>query len=170
MLGVLVVLTAITLPGILRWQRALPMERAVSLLQLQLQETRAAAVRSGEEWYLILPHANVPGRREPAATDHARNQPHAFVLPEGVRCEIIEINETSDSQPELQTQITFHPDGTVRACRIRVTTNDGIVTILQIHRMTGMATIVQLQERERTQNAVPEAIASQWTQRRGTIS
>ena len=141
-LGVLTVLTAITLPGVLRWQRALPMEHAVSMLQLQLQETRAAAVRSGEAWSLILPHASEPGRRAPVAASQDKIQQHPFRLPAGMRCEIIEPADTATPRQNSIRQIVFQPDGTVRGCRLRITTNDGIVTILQIHRLNGMATMI----------------------------
>lgn len=161
-LGVLVVLTAMTLPGILRWQRAMPMEQAVSIMQLQLQETRAAAVRSGEAWSLLLPDINEPGRREPVTASQETNQQQRFRLPAGIHCEIIEAAGTSGSRREPPNQIVFQPDGTVRSCRIRITTNDGIVTILQIHRMTGLATVVQNGDCKPDQKLRPDIIASKY--------
>ena len=168
-LGVLVVLTAITLPGILRWQRALPLEQAVSILQLQLQETRAAAVRSGEAWSLILPHPHEPWRREPVIASQDRIQHYRFRLPAGIRCEIIEPAGTPSSRQEPQKQIVFQPDGTVHGCRLRITTNDGIVTILQIHRMTGLATVVRNGNRDLNQKLRPQAIASKCPERRSKV-
>ncbi len=156
-LGVLVVLTAITLPGILRWQRALPMEQAVSMLQLQLQETRAAAIRSGEAWCLILPHASEPGRRQPLASSQVRNHVHSFRIPAGTSCDIIDAVGSQNQRPEATKQIVVQPDGTVRACRIRITTDTGIVTTLQIHRLTGTATVVQILVREQAAEIVASA-------------
>jgi Tfp pilus assembly protein FimT len=146
-LGILVILTAVTLPGILRWQRAMPMEQAVSMLQLQLQETRGAAIHSGEAWSLILPNAGTPGRRQPLRTSQAGNQEYLFRLPAGIRCEIIEPVDTAHQRAKSTAQIVFQPDGTVRDCSLRITTDTGLVTILQIHRMTGMATITQVRVR-----------------------
>ena len=59
-LSVLVVLTAMRLPATLRWQRGLAMERAISIIQIQVQETRLAAIRSGEPWSLVLPQPGIP--------------------------------------------------------------------------------------------------------------
>ncbi len=58
MLVVLAILTlaaAVSLPGIQRLQRGMALDRAVSLLQTELQEARFQAIRSGEPWILELP-------------------------------------------------------------------------------------------------------------------
>jgi Tfp pilus assembly protein FimT len=67
-LSLMVVLTSLTLPGVLRWQNGVGMERALSLLQVQLQETRLCAIKSGEPWKLVLPQNGRPGQRHQNAS------------------------------------------------------------------------------------------------------
>ena len=141
-LCVLVVLTSLTLPGVLRWQRGMPMEQAISILQLQLQETRLAAIRAGETWLMVLPQNRTPGRRHPADDAIATDPKLQFSFPAEIQCRDESKNATS-------SPITCHPDGTVSDRCLRLIDADGRVTILQIDRLTGTANVIPLQTAHR---------------------
>jgi prepilin-type N-terminal cleavage/methylation domain-containing protein len=134
-LSVLVVLTAMSLPAVLRWQQGLPMEQAISILQLQLQETRIAAIRSGETWVLKLPGRHTAGRRYPETNAAQESPDWQFVLPARIRCQ----TQQSESADFI---IVCRPDGTVTECRLSLIDADGRVTIFQVDRLTGAASTV----------------------------
>ncbi len=134
-LSLMVVLTSLTLPGVLRWQNGVGMERALSLLQVQLQETRLCAIRSGEPWKLVLPQNGRPGQRYQSAQSVIVDKRHQFNWPAGISCLSIE-SQTSE------IEITCHPDGTVSACTLQFKDTHGQQTMLQIDRLTGAASIV----------------------------
>ncbi len=143
-LSLLLVMMSIALPGVRRWQRLMPLEQAVSLLQLQLQETRVAAIRSGEAWCLVLPSAGSPGRRHPLNERQAETSRFQFRMPAGVRCDVL-ASPTGHltGNPSDPGRIVFHADGTVEQTCVRIVTEDGGVTTLKVNRLTGTATIVQ---------------------------
>ena len=133
-LSVLVVLTAISLPATLRWQRGLAMERAISVLQLQIQETRLAAIRSGEPWSLVLPQPGIAGQRHPThqpATNQARL---SFQWPAGIQCHDMRTEQ-------LAEPVLFQPDGTISGRLLRLTDANGHHTFLHIDRLTGTASV-----------------------------
>ena len=134
-LSLMVVLTSLTLPGVLRWQNGVGMERALSLLQVQLQETRLCAIKSGEPWKLVLPQNGRPGQRHQNATPVMVDKRHEFSWPAGISCLSIE-SQTSE------IAITCNPDGTVSACTLQFKDTHGQQTMLQIDRLTGAASIV----------------------------
>ena len=134
-LSLMVVLTSLTLPGVLRWQNGVGMERAVSLLQVQLQETRLCAIKSGEPWKLVLPQNGRPGQRRPSVVPVMVEKRHEFNWPAGVSC----LNTESQTS---EIVITCHPDGTVTACTLQFKDAHGQQTMLQIDRLTGAACIV----------------------------
>lgn len=134
-LSLMVVLTSLTLPDVLRWQNGVGMERALSMLQVQLQETRLCAIKSGEPWKLVLPQNGRPGQRHQNATPVMVNKRHEFNWPAGISC----LNtETQTSE----IAIICHPDGTVTACTLQFKDAHGQQTMLQIDRLTGSACIV----------------------------
>ena len=133
-LSVLVVLTAMSLPATLRWQRGLAMERAISIIQIQVQETRLAAIRSGEPWSLVLPQPGVPGRRYPNHLPAAHNATWDFQWPAGIQC------HDMPSQ-QFPGPIFFQPDGTVSERFLRLADSNGQSTFLQLDRLTGSASI-----------------------------
>jgi prepilin-type N-terminal cleavage/methylation domain-containing protein len=157
-LSVLVVLFSLTLPGIQRWQKALPLEQAISTLQLQLQETRLAAIRSGQPWQLILPAAGLPGRRCPANAHLDGARTTTFQLPPGILCQINSPSGPSSASPSSASvsaspssasahadssvrSITFQPDGTVTPRILCLITADRQQAMLRIERLTGLATV-----------------------------
>lgn len=148
-LSVLVVLFSLTLPGIQRWQKALPLEQAISTLQLQLQETRLAAIRSGQPWQLILPAAGLPGRRCPANAHLDGAPTTTFQLPPGILCQINSPSSPSSASPSSASahadssvrSITFQPDGTVTPRILCLITADRQQAMLRIERLTGLATV-----------------------------
>ena len=134
-LSLMVVLTSLTLPGVLRWQNGVGMERALSLLQVQLQETRLSAIKTGESWTLVLPQNGRPGQRHQNAESVLVDKRHEFNWPTGISC----LNtETKTSE----IAIICHPDGTVTACTLQFKDAHGQQTMLQIDRLTGAACIV----------------------------
>jgi prepilin-type N-terminal cleavage/methylation domain-containing protein len=134
-LSLMVVLTSLTLPGVLRWQNGVGMERALSLLQVQLQETRLCAIKTGEPWKLVLPQNGRPGQRLQNAMSAMLDKRHEFHWPAGISC----LNtETQTSE----TAIICNPDGTVTACTLQFKDAHGQQTMLQIDRLTGAACIV----------------------------
>jgi prepilin-type N-terminal cleavage/methylation domain-containing protein len=133
-LSVLVVLTAMSLPATLRWQRGLAMERAISIIQIQVQETRLAAIRSGEPWSLVLPQPGVPGRRYPNHLPAAHNATWDFQWPAGIQCHDL-------PSQQFPGPIFFQPDGTVSERFLRLADSNGQSTFLQIDRLTGSASI-----------------------------
>jgi prepilin-type N-terminal cleavage/methylation domain-containing protein len=134
-LTVLIVLTAMALPAVLRWQRGLPMEQAISILQRQLQETRVAAIRSGETWVLRLPSRETPGCRYAVTSTAIENPQWQFVLPASIRWQV--------QRPEDSVgMVVCRPDGTVTECRLALIDADGHLTIFQVDRLTGTASIV----------------------------
>jgi prepilin-type N-terminal cleavage/methylation domain-containing protein len=134
-LSLMVVLTSLTLPGVLRWQNGVGIERALSLLQVQLQETRLCAIKSGESWTLVLPQNGRPGQRLQNAMSATLEKRHEFNWPAGISC----LNtETQTSE----IAIICHPDGTVTACTLQFIDAHGQQTMLQIDRLTGAASIV----------------------------
>jgi prepilin-type N-terminal cleavage/methylation domain-containing protein len=134
-LSLMVVLTSLTLPGVLRWQNGVGMERAVSLLQVQLQETRLCAIKSGEPWTLVLPQNGRPGQRRQNAQSVTVDKRYEFNWPAGISC----LNtETQTSE----IAIICNPDGTVTACTLQFKDSHGQQTMLQIDRLTGAACIV----------------------------
>ena len=134
-LSLMVVLTSLTLPGVLRWQNGVGMERALSLLQVQLQETRLSAIKTGESWKLVLPQNGRPGQRLQNAMSATLDKRHEFNWPAGISC----LNtETKTSE----IAIICHPDGTVTACTLQFKDAHGQQTMLQIDRLTGAACIV----------------------------
>ena len=133
-LCVLVVLTSMALPTVLRWQRGMPMEQAISTLQLQLQETRLAAIRSGETWLMVLPQNRTLGRRHPADNANVTDLKLQFAFPTEIQCQ----DESKDANV---SPIACHPDGTVSDRRLRLIDAGGRVTILQIDRLTGTASV-----------------------------
>lgn len=124
-LSVLVVLTAMSLPAVLRWQQGLPMEQAISILQLQLQETRIAAIRSGETRVLKLPGRHTAGRRYPESNAAPESPDWQFVLPARIRC------QTQQSE-SADFMIICRPDGTVTECRLSLIDADGRATIFRL--------------------------------------
>ena len=142
-LGVLVVLASLTLPAMLRWQRGMPMEQAISTLQLQLQETRLAAIRSGEPWSLTLPQAGKAGHRHPVSESRTDDRRMQFQWPAGIQCE--------DSRARDAREIVFQADGVVSERRLKLVDQHGHQTILRIDRLTGQATIVK--ERQQASRA-----------------
>lgn len=134
-LSLMVVLTSLTLPGVLRWQNGVGMERALSLLQVQLQETRLCAIKSGEPWKLVLPQNGRPGQRQQTAESVMVDKRHEFSWPAGISC----LNMETQT-PEIA--IICHPDGTVTACTLQFKDAHGQQTMLQIDRLTGAASIV----------------------------
>lgn len=142
-LSLLVVLISLALPGIRRWQRSMPLEQAISLLQLQLQETRVAAIRSGEAWCLVLPSAGSPGRRHPLNERQEQTSQFQFQMPAGIRCEVLAspIDQRS-GRPSDTGRLVFHADGTVEQSCLQIVTEDGSVVTLNVNRLTGTATIV----------------------------
>jgi prepilin-type N-terminal cleavage/methylation domain-containing protein len=134
-LSLMVVLTSLTLPGVLRWQNGVGMERALSLLQVQLQETRLCAIKTGESWKLVLPQNGRPGQRLQNAMSTMLDKRHEFNWPAGISC----LNtETQTSE----IAIICHPDGTVTACTLLFKDAHGQQTMLQIDRLTGATSIV----------------------------
>ena len=134
-LSLMVVLTSLTLPGVLRWQNGVGMERALSLLQVQLQETRLSAIKTGESWTLVLPQNGRPGQRHQNAESVLVDKRHEFNWPTGISC----LNtETQTSE----IAIICHPDGTVTAYTLQFKDAHGQQTMLQIDRLTGAASIV----------------------------
>ena len=139
-LAILVSLTAVSLPSIMRWQRGLPLDQAVSLLQIQLQETRLAAVRSGETWVLELPTNAAAGfRRSAKATSSDRPQSlnAAFQWPRGVRCE----DSTSKNRRQQLDPVICRPDGTVSERTLRLIDTHGAMIIIHLDRLTGTARV-----------------------------
>lgn len=134
-LSLMVVLTSLTLPGVLRWQNGIGMERALSLLQVQLQETRLCAIKTGEPWKLVLPQNGRPGQRHQSAMPVVTDKRHQFNWPAGISCLSVE-SQTSE------IAITCHPDGTVTACTLQFKDAHGQQTMLQIDRLTGATSIV----------------------------
>ncbi len=141
-LGILVVLTSVTLPSILRWQRGLSMEQGISTLQIQLQETRLAAIRSGEAWNLVLPQNQSPGLRQAVRDTAAVDRRLQFHWPGGLKCSELS-PATSTSRSDQPTRIICQPDGTVSDCTLRLTDSNGHQTLLRIDRLTGMASVIQ---------------------------
>jgi prepilin-type N-terminal cleavage/methylation domain-containing protein len=139
-LAILVSLTAVSLPSIMRWQRGLPLDQAVSLLQIQLQETRLAAVRSGETWVLELPTKAAAGYRR-SANATSSDQPQllnaAFQWPKGVRCE----DNTAGSRRQQLDPVICRPDGTVSERTLRLIDTHGAVVIIHLDRLTGTARV-----------------------------
>ena len=111
------------------------MERAVSLLQVQLQETRLCAIKSGEPWKLVLPQNGRPGQRYQNAMSVMLDKRHEFNWPAGISCLNME-TQTSE------IAIICHPDGTVTACTLQFKDAHGQQTMLQIDRLTGATCIV----------------------------
>lgn len=134
-LCVLVVLTSMALPAVLRWQRGMPLEQAISILQMQLQETRLAAIRSGESWIIVLPQDQTPGRRGPASNSTGDDRRFQFVLPARIQCR-------DQSTGENAGPIFCHPDGTVSDRQLELQDSDGRLTILKIDRLTGTASVI----------------------------
>lgn len=134
-LSLMVVLTSLTLPGVLRWQNGVGMERALSLLQVQLQETRLCAIKTGESWTLVLPQNGRPGQRHQTAESVLVDKRNEFNWPAGISCLSIE-SQTSE------IAITCNPDGTLSACTLQFKDTHGQQTMLQIDRLTGAACIV----------------------------
>ena len=134
-LSLMVVLTSLTLPGVLRWQNGVGMERALSLLQVQLQETRLSAIKTGEPWKLVLPQNGRPGQRHQNAMSAMLDKRHEFNWPAGISC-------LSTETKTSEIAIICHPDGTVTACTLQFKDAHGQQTMLQIDRLTGAASIV----------------------------
>ena len=134
-LSLMVVLTSLTLPGVLRWQNGVGMERALSLLQVQLQETRLCAIKTGESWTLLLPQNGRPGKRHLSAMSAMIDKRHEFNWPAGISC----LNTGTQTS---EIAIICHPDGTVTACTLQFKDAHGQQTMLQIDRLTGAASIV----------------------------
>ncbi len=143
-LCVLVVLASLTLPAMLRWQRGMPMEQAISTLQLQLQETRLAAIRSGEPWSLTLPQGGKAGHRHPVSASRTDDRRMQFQWPAGIQCE-------DKSGARDAREIVFQADGVVSERRLKLVDQHGHQTILRIDRLTGQATIVK--ERQQASRA-----------------
>jgi Tfp pilus assembly protein FimT len=159
-LSLLIVLTAVSLPGLVRWQRALPLDQATSMLQQQLQETRLVAIQTGQPWRLVLPDSGRSGYREPvpfaasvaqrlasisrsgAGQNRFRQNKSvlrdatAFQWPVGVRCEVL---SAGDSNPS----VVFQPDGTAVDRQLRLANQHGHSQILQLVRLTGQATVAR---------------------------
>jgi prepilin-type N-terminal cleavage/methylation domain-containing protein len=135
-LCVLVVLTSMSLPATLRWQRGMAMEQAISMLQIQIQETRLAAIRSGEPWSLVLPMPGTAGRRHPTHEPAAHAARSKFQWPAGVQCHDMQTQQ-------LPEPVLFRPDGTVSGRLLRLADSNGHHTFLQIDRLTGSASVRQ---------------------------
>ncbi len=138
MLVVLAILTlaaAVSLPGIQRLQRGMALDRAVSLLQTELQEARFQAIRSGEPWILELPTNEKAGQRRPAhkvetqEPDSARSS-RSFGWPEGIRYEWL-------AQSTAAKTILCHADGTVTEATLCLIDKHGARTAVHIDRLTG---------------------------------
>lgn len=157
-LSLLIMLTAVSLPGIVRWQRTLPLDQATSLLQQQFQETRLVAIQTGHPWRLVLPDSGRSGYREPVPAagsvvqtlasigrstagqnafrqnDPVLRDATDFQWPVGIRCEVLSAGDTSSS-------FVFQPDGTATDRQLRLSNDYGHSQILQLVRLTGQATI-----------------------------
>lgn len=137
-LGVLTILMSLTVPGVLRWQRRMPLDTALSTLQLALQETRLSAIRSGQPWCLSLPHGSDPGVIQPVRGSQDQENRRMFRLPNGIVVEPVSANieAASGGLPEC---ILFNPDGMSFGRELQLVTRSGEMIRLRIDRLTGRA-------------------------------
>ncbi len=142
-LCVLVVLTSLATPGMLRWQRRLPLEKTVTMLQHLLVETRLEAIREGEPWCLVLPSGNSPGWQTPLDQPALTSATRTFQWPDGIV--VTDITDSLGERKEPFSQrtspypVTFNPDVTSFDRRFRLKTVYGDQVTLHLDRLTGMA-------------------------------
>jgi prepilin-type N-terminal cleavage/methylation domain-containing protein len=131
--GLLLVVTAVALPGIAGWQARLPLDRAVAAIQHTCLEARVLAIQTGTTHVVQLSEQKSEVYMFP--TGVIENQGEQPKFPPG---QDIATFDFLDSEGHNLTRLLFYPDGTSSSAQIAVTDENEHQTLLILDRLTGM--------------------------------
>lgn len=151
-LCILTVLGAVTVPGVIRWKQRMPLDTAFSTLQVKLQETRLAAIRSGEQWCLTLPDRGQTGSVQSYRDRQQVGSRISFLWPEGIS--VVSISaDTGIPTDGIVEPIVFNPDGTSFSRELQLVSRSGQMIRIRVDRLTGQTVILSMRQRKLTESA-----------------
>ena len=132
-IGLLLVVTAVALPGIAGWQARLPLDRAVAAIQHTCLEARVLAIQTGTTHAVQLSKQKSEVYMFPTGVVKNRKRQPEFPLGQD-----IVTFDFLDSEGHKLTRLLFYPDGTSSSAQIAVTDENEHQTVLILDRLTGM--------------------------------
>jgi prepilin-type N-terminal cleavage/methylation domain-containing protein len=131
-LGLLVTVTSLVMPAMGRYQRAMPLNQAVSMIQSELTRTRLLAIDEAITWTVELKADGDTFQRHRKFDGGARSG-ETFQLPDGVRFGPTSKNNSAETLQPLH----FYADGTVTNATLVLLDSEGIQRELILDRLTG---------------------------------
>tara|TARA_R110002072_G_scaffold303069_2_gene492690 strand:- start:17600 stop:18121 length:522 start_codon:yes stop_codon:yes gene_type:complete len=131
-LGLLVTVTSLVMPAMGRYQRAMPLNQAVSMIQSELTRTRLLAIDEAITWTVELKADGNTFRRHRTYDGGARSG-ETFQLPDGVRFGSTSKNNSAETLQPLH----FYADGTVTNVTLVLQDSEGMRRELILDRLTG---------------------------------
>ncbi len=136
--SLLLVLTAVALPGLAGWQARLPLDQAVATIQQACLEARVAAIQTGTTRVVKLSVEHPELRLGLKKGVGSREEYSLFELGQDIAS-----IEFLDLEGSNVSRLLFYPDGTSSAAQITVTDDHQRQVLLRLDRLTG---IVRLEE------------------------
>lgn len=131
-LGLLVTVTSMVMPAMARYQRAMPLNQAVALIQTEFTRTRLLAIDEAITWSIEFePSGDSFVRRRTFEADADSGE--TFQLPAGVTLYSASRNNSARTLQPLQ----FFADGTVTNATLVLQDSEGIQSDLILDRLTG---------------------------------
>lgn len=131
-LSILVLIAAMTLPAVDRWQRERPIHEATALLLEQLQQARLLAIQQGIPVAFRYESGSSTFQIESGEPRTVRD----FHLPEGVH-----IVSPQGSGQDQSAPLWFSANGTSRDTTLDLSDTEGRTQHIQIRRLTGGAAL-----------------------------
>ena len=132
-MSLLVVLTAVALPGLTGWQARLPLDRTVGTIQQACLEARVAAIQTGTTHVVQLSIEKSELRMCPHGAVGSQGEHSAFELGQDIAA-----IELTDLEGHNVTRLLFSPGGISSAARINITDDHNRRVLLKLDRLTGM--------------------------------
>lgn len=130
-LAVLVTVAAVAMVPLAKWQRSMPLDQSIALLQKELTATRLLAIDEAA-FYTVTFDANATTFTRTCTSRHTDNE-QTFRLFEGT---------TFVAQDKTETrQIVFQSDGTVSNSTVILQDTNGVRAALKLERLTGLVRI-----------------------------
>lgn len=131
-LGLLVTAMSMVVPALARYQRAMPLNQAVSMFRTELLRTRLLAIDEAETWMVELsPDGRSFSRYRNFEKDASVRT--TFRLPEGV----ILLSASRIHSEQSIKPLQFLPDGTVTSATLVLKDSEGLRRTLILDRLTG---------------------------------
>jgi prepilin-type N-terminal cleavage/methylation domain-containing protein len=131
--GLLLVLAVVALPGIAGWQSRLPLDRGMSELQTVCQKARIGAIETGVTHVLELTASGTEGAV--LAPANAAQTPDLFEFHLGPQITSLLVQDMNETQ---MTRLYFYPSGNSSSAQLLLTDTDGNRAKMFLDRLTGM--------------------------------